>query len=35
MVRRFVESFRTRDLDRILGFFTDDCVYHNMPMDAV
>jgi len=34
-VRRFVESFRTRDLDRILGFFTDDCVYHNIPMDAV
>jgi limonene-1,2-epoxide hydrolase len=35
MVRRFVESFRTRDLDRILGFFTDDCVYHNIPMDPV
>jgi limonene-1,2-epoxide hydrolase len=34
-VRRFVESFRTRDLDRILGFFTDDCVYHNIPMDPV
>jgi limonene-1,2-epoxide hydrolase len=35
VVRRFVESFRTRDLDRIMLFFTDDCVYHNIPMDPV
>jgi limonene-1,2-epoxide hydrolase len=34
-VRRFVESWKTRDLDRILGFFTEDCVYHNIPLDPV
>jgi limonene-1,2-epoxide hydrolase len=34
-VRRFVETWKTRDLDRILGFFTDDCVYHNIPLDPV
>jgi limonene-1,2-epoxide hydrolase len=35
VVRRFVESWKTRDLDRILGFFSDDCVYHNIPLDPV
>ena len=35
VVRRFVEAFRTRDLDRIMLFFTDDCVYHNIPLDPV
>jgi limonene-1,2-epoxide hydrolase len=34
-VRRFIDAWKTRDLDRILGFFTDDCVYHNMPLDPV
>jgi limonene-1,2-epoxide hydrolase len=35
VVRRFVESWKSRDLDRILGFFSDDCVYHNIPLDPV
>ena len=34
-VRRFIEAWKTRDLDRIMGFFTEDCVYHNMPLDPV
>jgi limonene-1,2-epoxide hydrolase len=34
-VRRFIDAWKTRDLDRIMGFFTDDCVYHNMPLDPV
>lgn len=35
VVRRFIETWKTRDLDRLLGFFTDDCVYHNIPLDPV
>jgi limonene-1,2-epoxide hydrolase len=35
VVRRFVESWKSRDLDRIMSFFTDDCVYHNIPVDPV
>jgi limonene-1,2-epoxide hydrolase len=35
VVRRFVETWKSRDMGRILGFFTDDCVYHNIPLDPV
>jgi limonene-1,2-epoxide hydrolase len=35
LVRRFIEAWKTRDLDRILGFLTDDCFYHNIPLDPV
>jgi limonene-1,2-epoxide hydrolase len=35
VVRRFIETWRSRDLDRILGFLTDDCFYHNVPIDPV
>lgn len=34
-VRRFIDAWKTRDLDRIMGFFTDDCVYHNIPVAPV
>jgi limonene-1,2-epoxide hydrolase len=34
-VRRFIDAWKHRDLDRIMAFFTDDCVYHNMPLDPV
>jgi limonene-1,2-epoxide hydrolase len=32
LVRRFCEAFSRRDVDELLTFFTDDAVYHNMPM---
>jgi len=35
VVRRFIETWKTRDLDRIVAFFTDDCVYHNIPVEPV
>ncbi len=35
VVRRFIEAWKTRDLDRILGFLSDDCFYHNIPIDPV
>jgi limonene-1,2-epoxide hydrolase len=34
-VRRFCEAFSRRDPDEILAFFTEDAVYHNMPMPPV
>lgn len=37
LVRAFCDAFGTAepDLDRIVGFFTDDAVYHNIPVDPV
>ncbi len=34
-VLRFCEAFSRRDPDEILEFFTEDAVYHNMPMPPV
>ena len=31
----FIESWRTRDLDRILSFMSEDCFYHNIPMQPM
>ena len=33
IVEAFVEAFNQRDVDRIMTFFTDDAVYHNMPTE--
>ena len=35
LVQRFCDAFARRDVDEILGFFTEDAVYHNMPMPAM
>jgi limonene-1,2-epoxide hydrolase len=35
VVRRFCDAWATGDLDAIVGAFTDDAVYHNMPLDPV
>ncbi len=32
IVRRFCDAFSRKDPDEILGFFSEDAVYHNMPM---
>ena len=34
-VRRFCAAWGTQDLDTIIAFFTDDAVYHNIPMEPV
>jgi limonene-1,2-epoxide hydrolase len=34
-VRRFCDAFARRDSAELLGFFTEDAVYHNMPMAPV
>ena len=35
IVRDFIRACDGRSLERLLGFFTDDCVYHNIPMAPV
>jgi limonene-1,2-epoxide hydrolase len=30
-----IEAFNANDLERVMAFFTADCVYHNMPMPPV
>ncbi len=32
IVRRFIGAWRRNDLDEIMSFFGEDCVYHNMPI---
>jgi limonene-1,2-epoxide hydrolase len=35
LVQRFCDAFSRRDPDEILAFFTEDAVYHNIPMPAM
>jgi limonene-1,2-epoxide hydrolase len=35
IVRRFCAAWGNEDLDTIIGFFTDDAVYHNIPLAPV
>jgi limonene-1,2-epoxide hydrolase len=35
VVREFCEAWSRMDSDELLGYFDEDSVYHNMPMDAV
>jgi limonene-1,2-epoxide hydrolase len=35
IVRAFIESWSTLDVDRIVDFFAEDGVYHNMPISPV
>ena len=35
VVRAFVAAFNANDLERIMGFFCEDAVYHNIPVPPV
>ena len=35
VVRRFCAAWSNNDPDELAGYFTDDAVYHNIPMDPV
>jgi len=35
LVRDFCAAWSRRDIELLLGFFTDDAVYHNVPMAPV
>jgi limonene-1,2-epoxide hydrolase len=32
LVREFCAAWSRRDIDELLAFFTDDAIYHNMPL---
>jgi limonene-1,2-epoxide hydrolase len=33
IVREFCGAFERGDIEELLGFLSDDCVYHNIPLD--
>lgn len=33
LVNEFCEAWKSRDLDKLMAFFADDAVYHNIPME--
>ena len=35
IVTSLIDAFNACDLDRIMGHFTDDSIYHNIPVDPV
>ncbi len=35
IVRDFIDACNANDVERVMTFFTDDCVYHNVPIDPV
>jgi len=35
VVRDFCSAWKRRDVAELLGYFADDAVYHNIPMDPV
>ncbi len=35
IVKDFIAGWEAQDLDRVMGFFKEDAVYHNIPMPVV
>ncbi len=35
VVRNFIEAWATNEVGAVMAFFTDDCVYHNIPVEPV
>lgn len=35
VIENFIEAFNSSDLDKIMGFFEADAIYHNIPIDSV
>ena len=35
IVGDFIAAFNANDLDQVMTFFTDDCIYHNIPLEPV
>lgn len=35
IVKDFIAAWEAQDLDRVMGFFTQDAVYHNIPMPVL
>lgn len=34
-VKDFIAAWEAQDLDRVMGFFTPDAIYHNIPMPVL
>jgi limonene-1,2-epoxide hydrolase len=34
-VRSFIEAWQRNDLDELMSYFAEDCVYHNIPVAPV
>ena len=34
LIRDFCDAWSRKNIDELLGYFTEDAVYHNMPIDA-
>ncbi|MBI4696800.1 MAG: nuclear transport factor 2 family protein [Gammaproteobacteria bacterium] len=35
IVRGFLDAWRIRNLDHLMSFFTEDAVYHNVPVEPI
>ena len=35
IVENFIQAWNEKDLDKIMTFFADKCVYHNIPMEPM
>ena len=35
IVEDFISAWGERDVDRVMGFFTPDAIYHNIPMEPL
>lgn len=35
VIRAFCDAIASGDLDPVMDFFTEDCIYHNIPLDPV
>lgn len=35
IVEAFIAAWNRKDIDGVMSFFSDDCVYHNMPVAPV
>jgi limonene-1,2-epoxide hydrolase len=35
LVREFLEAWRDRNIDQLIGFFAEDAVYHNVPVAPI
>ena len=35
IIQEFIDSWATRDVDKIISFFTEDALYHNIPMEPM
>ena len=34
-IRSFIEAWQRNDVDELMSYFADDCVYHNIPVEPV